>query len=89
MTVINALALKPRFEIGFSLSASVGALDELFALNWRRPPQRTGHANTPPGVDARWARAHDCQNNPSLATAHLSRVMMQTGRVQKVAAAGC
>lgn len=48
MTVINAPALKPRFKIGFSPSASVGTPDELFALNWRRPPQRAGHANTPP-----------------------------------------
>lgn len=76
MTVINALALKPRFRIGFSPSASVCTLDELFASNWRRPPRRTGHANTPPGVDTRWARTHNCQNNPSLAAAHLSRVMM-------------
>lgn len=32
MTVINALALKPRFKTGFSPPASVSALDELFVL---------------------------------------------------------
>lgn len=53
MTVINALASKPRLKIGFSPSASVSTLDELFALKWRLPPQRTGHANAPPGVDTR------------------------------------
>lgn len=50
MTVINALALKPPFPLGFSLPASVSTLDELFAFKWRLSPQRTGHANTPPGA---------------------------------------
>lgn len=76
MTVINALALKPRFKIGFSPSASVSTLDELFALNWRRPPRRAGQTNTPPGVNTRWAPTHNCQNSPSLAAAHLSGAMM-------------
>lgn len=87
MTVINALALKPRFKTGFSPPASVSALDELFALTWRRSPQSTAHANAPRGVDARWTRTHSCQSKLWWVTVHSSRVMMLTGRVRKVAAA--
>lgn len=53
MTVINALALKLRFKTGFSPPASVGPLHEPFALERRRSPQRTAHANTPRGVNTR------------------------------------
>lgn len=62
MTVINALALKARCKSGFTPPASVSALDELFALKWRRSPQRTGHANTPRGVDTRRMRTHNRQS---------------------------